>query len=245
MRNSINKNAGTAIGTIASPGIGTVIGYGMDQGRQAKRQAQEQADNQESRIAAAQAQRDANITKLKELFGIGSTTEATTNARTLNDAINKYYKLQSTQNLRQADTGFESASRIGRQNLARVGQLGGGLEAGAKAATLSDYLRTRQKAIASAAGQRDALRNRLTSQRLGLEQQISTGQTANPDFQNVIANRDAELSSAQSNVVPAAIGNAFTTAGSTYFQGRQQEAMGNQGMQAFGLGSSSNRGSIT
>jgi hypothetical protein len=241
----VGENKGAVIGTAAMPGVGTLLGYTYDEGEKAKDAAQEQADNEAARLAAAQAQRDANLTKLRELFGIGNTNDAATNARTLNDAIKRLYSTMASQGLRQADTGFADASRTSRQNLARVGQLGSGLEAGAKSATLSDYLRARQQAIVSAAGQRDSLRNQLTNQRMGLEQQIATGTQANPDFQSVIANRDATLSSAQRNVIPAAIGQAFTTAGNTYFNGKTQEAAGNQGLQAFNFSQASNRGSIT
>jgi hypothetical protein len=214
-------------------------------GRKAKRSAEEEADAQARALQDAQNMRNANIAKLRELFGIGDTAAASSNAQTLNDAIKRLYATMASQGLRQADSGFADASRTSRQNLARVGQLGSGLEANAKSATLSDYLRARQKAITNAAGQRDSLRNQLNSQRMGLEQQIATGQVANPDFQSIIANRDASLSAARSNVVPSAIGQGLTVAGNAYFTGKTQEAQGNQGLNVFNFSNSNNRGSIT
>lgn len=220
-------------------------GYSVYSGEEAKKDAQHRAKQQEGRLQAQQAERDANIGKIRETYGIGGSEAAQTNARTLADSIKQYYNSQLQTNLNNADNQFASTSRTSRQNLARVGQLGSGLDVASKSGTLGDYLKARQTAISSASSARDRLQSSLTGQRLGYENQISGGTLANPDFGAVSAQRDAALSQAQSNVTPAAIGNLFNTAGSTYFNGRLQEAQGNQGLSAFNFSNGNNRGSIT
>lgn len=220
-------------------------GYGAYSSEQARKDAKRRAGAQEDRLRQQEAERNANLGKVREAYGIGGTAAAQTNARTLADAINSYYQTSLSNNLREADNQYAGASRTSRQNLARVGQLGSGLDTASRSGTLSDYLKARQAAISTAGSSRDRLQNSLTSQRMGFENQISGGTMANPDFGAISAQRDATLAQAQSNVAPAALGSLFKTAGNTYFQGRIQEAQGNQGLQAFGFGNSNNRGSIT
>lgn len=240
-----NHYKNTGIGSVVAPGIGTIIGYQMDEGAQARTDAQDAADNEAQRIKAAQAHRDALLGRLGELYGIGSSTDAQTNQRTIADAIRQFYQAQLSTNLRNSEDQYASTSRVSRQNLARVGQLGSGLDASARSGTLADFLKSRQLAITQAQGSRDALQNKITGQRMNLEQAISTGQVANPDFSSYAAQRDQALSEAQRNIVPQAVGNLFNAAGQTYFNGRMQEAQGNQGLSAFGFSNNSNRGSIT
>jgi len=220
-------------------------GYGIYSSEQAKSEAKNRASQEEDRLRTQQAGRDANIEKIREAFGVGSTDAAQTNSRSLADRINQYYQSQLDTNLKATDNQFANTSRTSRQNLARVGQLGSGLDTSNQAGNLADYLKARSNAVSTAASAKDRLSNTLTSQRLNYENQVSGGTNANPDFGAISAARDSTLSQAQSQVAPAALGNLFNTAGSTYFNGRLQEAQGNQGMQAFGFSNSSNRGSIT
>jgi hypothetical protein len=220
-------------------------GYGVYSGEQAKNAAKNRADAEANRLKDQQAGRDANIAKIRESFGVGTSAEAQGNARTLADRINQFYQNQLSSNLKASDDQYASTSRTSRQNLARVGQLGSGLDTSNKSGNLADYLRSRSNAVASAAGSRDRLTNSLTNQRLGYENQVSGGTVANPDFGAISASRDATLSQAQGQVAPAAVGNLFNTAGSTYFNGKVQEAQGNQGLQAFGFSDSTNRGRIS
>lgn len=239
-----NHYVGTGVGTAILPGVGTALGYQYDVGEQARDDAQGAADAEAARIAAAQAQRDANIAKLRSLFGIGTGAEAQANKGRLDDALNQYYQMVLQQGLAQTERGFGDASRTSRQNLARVGQLGSGLDADAQASNLSDFIRGRQRAISQAAGQKESLSRSLGSQRQNLESSIATGTMANPDFSSLAAQRDSTLAQARSNVAPAAIGSLFNQAGSTYFNGRVQEAQGNQGLAAFGL-TGGNQGRIS
>lgn len=237
---------GTALGTVFGGPIGGLAGYGLVDQPYAAQQASEQAlADEEARVAEAIARRDANIAQLRGLFGVGDGADAKNNARTLADAVNNYYQQYLRQNLGQAEQGFAGASRVSRQNLARVGQLGSGLDAGAQSSNLADFLRARQRAIAGAAGARDSLTSSLTSQRLGLENQLASGSQANPDFSAMAAQRDNTLQQAQRNIIPAALGDLFTQAGNVYFQGLTQGAQGNQGLQAFGVGSNGSGGRIS
>jgi hypothetical protein len=220
-------------------------GYGVYEGEQAKNSAKNRADAEANRLRQQQAGRDANIAKIREAYGVGGTETAQTNARSLADRINQYYQSQLDTNLKATDDQFANTSRTSRQNLARVGQLGSGLDSSNRSGNLADYLRARSNAVSTAASKKDQLANSLTSQRLSYENQVSGGTTANPDFGAISAQRDSTLSQAQSQVAPAAIGNLFNTAGSTYFTGKQQEAQGNQGLQAFGFSTSTNRGNIS
>jgi hypothetical protein len=246
IKDDVKPWAGTAIGTLVAPGLGTLLGYGMvDQPRAAQRDAEEALGNEQQRIADAIARRNANIAQLRGLFGVGDSADAKNHARTIADAVNNYYQQYLRNNLRQAEQGFAGASRVSRQNLARVGQLGSGLDAGAQSSNLADFLRARQRAITSASSARDGLTASLTSQRLGLENQIGSGSQANPDFAAYAAQRDNTLQQAQKNIIPAALGDLFTNAGQAYFMGRTQEAQGNQGLQAFGLSGGGTGGRVT
>lgn len=220
-------------------------GYSAYAGEQARKDAKDRTRDQERKAREQEGVRKANIGKIREAYGIGDSTTAQTNARTLADAINNYYKTQLSTNLKEADDQFASTSRTSRQNLARVGQLGSGLDTASRSGTLADFLKARQTGIVAAAGAKDRLVNNLTNQRLGYENAVSGGTMANPDFGAISTQRDATLSQAQSQVAPAAIGNLFTTAGNTYFNGRVQEAQGNQGLEAYGFSNSNKRGSIT
>lgn len=226
----------------ATAAAGTAAG--AVEGRRARKKAEGRARDEERRVKAEQARRDANLGKVREAYGIGGSAEAQTNQRTLADALREVYQANLGANLREADAGFARTSRTSRQNLARVGQLGSGLDAQAQAGTLSDYLKARRQAVAAAGGARDRLQSSLDSQRLGFEGQVSAGTLANPDFGAIAAQRQGTIQEAQSQVAPQAIGSLFQAAGDTYFQGSQQEAQGNQGMRAFGF-SSQNRGRIS
>jgi hypothetical protein len=234
IKESVKPYAGTLAGTLVAPGVGTLVGYGMvDQPRAQQQDAEDALASEQDRISDAIARRNANIAQLRSLFGVGDSSDAKVNARSIADAISNYYQQYLRQNLSQAEQGFAGSSRVSRQNLARVGQLGSGLDAGAQSSNLADFLRARQRAIAGASSARDNLTSSLTSQRLGLEGQVASGSQANPDFAAFAAQRDNTLQQAQKNIIPAAIGDLFTNAGQAYFTGRTQEAQGNQGLQAF------------
>lgn len=202
------------------------------------------AKEAEERQRRIEAERAANIGKIREQYGIGDSELAQTNQRTIADAINQYYQSILQQNTNSANQQFATSSRTSRQNLARIGQLGGGLDSAARSGTLADFLRSRQQALASAGSARDALKGNLDTQRLGYENAVSGGTVANPDFNAIATQRQNALSQAKSNILPRAVGDLFTTAGNTYFNGRMQEAQGNQGLQAFNF-TSSNAGRIT
>lgn len=239
-----NHNIGTTVGTVAMPGIGTVLGMQYDEGKQGARDAQDQVDAETARQQGIINERNANIDKIREAFGIGSSTTAHDNATRLGDTINQYYNDYLSQNLHSVDDQYAAASRTSRQNLARVGQLGSGLDSANRSTTLADYLRGRQEAVAKAGSAKDSLSASLANQRMGFENQISGG-GANPDFAGVANQQQALLSSAQSAIPSNAIGNLFSIAGQTYMQGAQQQAAGNQGLSAFGFSNNNNSGRIS
>lgn len=212
---------------------------------EARRLNEQHLAEEQSRIAGEQAQRNQNIARLRAVYGIGDDASAQGNAHTLADTLRQYYQGVLGTNLRAADSQYATTSRQSRQNLARVGQLGSGLDAQSQAGTLSDYLRARQQAVLQASQARDSLSASLAGQRMGFENQINGGSIASPDFGAIAAQRDAALQQAQAQIAPAALGHLFTVAGQGYQQGRIQEAQGNQGMQAFGFGSSGGGGRIT
>lgn len=241
----VDNHAGAAVGTAALPGVGTLLGDSMyDQPREAAQAAHDADVAEQQRRDRAIQLRDANLTKLRSLFGIGNDADAAKHAGTIAEFLRTYYQGVLQQGLGQSEQAFADTSRTSRQNLARVGQLDSGLDAGAQSSNLADFIRARQRAISGAASARDALSGQLTTKRLGLESQISGGQMANPDFGSIAADRNLTLSQAQQNIPNQAIGDLFNTAGSTYFNGRVQEAQGNQGLQAFGF-TANNEGRIS
>lgn len=205
---------------------------------------EEQLRKEEQRQAEQEARIASNIARIRSMFGMGDDETAQSAGQTLARTINEYYRNTLRQNLSSVDNAYGQARRRSRQNLARVGQLGGGLDAASQSGSLADYLRERQRAISRSEGARDQLRGNLTNQRLSLERQVSTGDMADPDFSSIASQRDAALAQAQSAIPSMAIGNAFKVAGNTYTSGRMAEGYGNRGLKIFGL-NDSNSGSIT
>lgn len=230
-----NQTSGEFYANQLTGGIQGLLGNPIGQNEQ-RRLEEIHLKEEQARQKQQRDIRDNNIAQLRAVYGIGDTGEAKNNAHTLADFLGHYYQDLLGVNLREADNQFASTSRQSRQNLARVGQLGSGLDAQAQAGTLSDYLRARQQAVIQASGARDRLNAGLTGQRLGFESQISGGGMANPDFGSIASQRDLTLQQAQAQIAPAAIGHLFNVAGAGYMNGRIQEAQGNQGMQAFGFG---------
>jgi hypothetical protein len=223
---------------------GIVPGYFMNESEKKERQAKDRAQEAENRQRAIEAERAANIGKIREQYGIGDSELAKTNQRTIADAINQYYQSLLQQNTNSANQQFATASRTSRQNLARIGQMGGGLDSAARSGTLADFLRARQDALTQASSARDAFKGNIDSQRLGYENAVSGGTVATPDFNAIQSQRSNLLKQAQGNIIPQMVGNLFTTAGNTYFNAKMQEAQGNQGLQAFNF-TNSNGGRIT
>ncbi|HYE07657.1 MAG TPA: hypothetical protein VEL07_19215 [Planctomycetota bacterium] len=215
------------------------------QGAAEGRAGEARYQSEQARVEAEQAERDGYIRQLRGVYGIGEDGEAQQNARTLADFLRTYYEESLGANLGAVDQQYASTSRRSRQNLARVGQLGSGLDAQSQAGNLSDYLRARQQAVMQASGARDRLNTGLTGQRMSFENQIASGGMASPDFAGIAAQRDAQLAQAQAQIAPAAVGHLFNVAGAGYQNGRIQEAVGNQGMQAFGFGGGGSSGRIS
>lgn len=218
-------------------------GYSISAQHDAQASAENKARAEQRRIRDIGRARDANLAKVREAYGIGQSSTAQGNAKSLADSIDEYYRDSLNANLKGVDDQFANVSRTSRQNLARVGQLGSSLDSSTKSGNLADFIRGRQTAVSKAAAARDSLSGQLSNQRLNLENSITAG-GANPDFAAIASQQRGVLDQAKSSVAPAAIGNLFNVAGSTYFTGRQQEAEGNQGLQAFGF-TSSNGGRIS
>jgi hypothetical protein len=219
--------------------------YQMNQAHEAQNTAERHAKAEADRLQGIQNDRNANIAKVDAAYGVGTSPEAQKNASTLADSINNYYNDYLSNSLKSVDNQYAGVSRTSRQNLARTGQLGSSLDTGAQSSNLADFLRGRQQAVASAASAKSNLASQLSQQRINLDNQISGGTVANPDVASLAGQQQSVIRSAQSQIAPNAIGSLFNTAGSTYFNGQTQSAQGNQGLQAFGFGTSNNRGKIT
>lgn len=202
--------------------------------------ARENAASEQAALEASQGRRDGLIAQLRETFGLGTTQNAATNARTLSDYLSRYQRSALNANLGDIDQRYGAATRVSRQNLARVGQLGSGLDASAARGNLSDFIRSRQKAVAAAAKSKQELSTDLTATRVGLEGQINDGTLANPDFTALGRQNLSRIDSAQRDLLPAAVGQAFRQAGETYRGGQVAAANGNQGLTFFGGGGGSN-----
>jgi hypothetical protein len=213
------------------------------------RQAQAQADDEKRRIQAQLDQRNANVRQLNALFGIGDGNDAMANQKRLADYLDRYYRAFLDSQLGQVDRQYGDATRRTRQNLARVGQLGSGLDTNARRESLSDYLHGRQQAVVRASQAREALDSSLHGQRLSLEQQLNAGTVANPDYASYLRQQQQTIDQAQAAIPANTIGQVFDVAGEAYRNGRLQEAQGNQGLNAYfgggGAGGSSRGGRIT
>lgn len=225
------------VASVVSPMLAPVgAGLGWMQHR-AQGAASDAAEGERIRLQQAQAQRDANIARLREIYGIGTSQTAQTNKMSIDDAIKQYYQSLLKGGSQQAQDRYSDLTLANRQNLARRGNTGGSVEGSVKAKTLSQYLLDRQNAIAKAASQSQSLRSSLDTQRTGIESGLQSGSIANPDFSSYIANRENTLRSANANVIPAAIGQELSTAGGIFKNGMLQGAYGNQGNRIFTSGS--------
>ena len=204
--------------------------------RVAARQAERRQKEAEARVAAEQARRDEHIGRIRDLFGVGTGADSATNSERLSNLLNQYYRDSLDTGLKGVTEGYAGASRVSRQNLARSGQMGSGLDTAAKTDNLAEFLRQRQGAVQQAAQRKNDLASSLAALRTNLEGQVSSGTMTNPDFTNIAQQQLGLAEQARANVAPSAVGNAFRQAGSTYYNGRIQEAQGNQGLRIFGMG---------
>jgi hypothetical protein len=210
-----------------------------------QRAADAQVAQEKAAIEQEQATRHANVSRIRALFGVGDSVDAGQNAHRLADYLDRYYRSFLDNQLGQVDRNYGDATRQTRQNLARVGQLGSGLETSSRSATLSDYLRQRQQAVTNASQARSSLDASLTGQRMNLEQQVGAGTVANPDYASYLRNQQAMIDQAQAQIPANQIGQSFDVAGEAYRTGRIQTAVGNQGLSAFSPSGSSGSGRIS
>jgi DNA-binding transcriptional MerR regulator len=205
------------------------------------RRAEQQQREAEERVRQEQARRDQYISRIRDLFGVGTGADSETNSARLSQMLDQFYRDALETNLSGVNKGYSGASRVSRQNLARAGQLGSSLDASTRGGNLAEFLRQRQASVQRAAQQKSDLASSLASLRTGLEGQVSSGSLTNPDFTSLANQQLSLVEQARSNLVPQAVGNAFRQAGDTYFNGRVQEAQGNRGLQVFGMGGGSGR----
>jgi hypothetical protein len=221
-----------AVMQAATGGMATQAVSSRIEGRRAERAEQEA----QARVAAEQARRNEHIGRIKDLFGVGTGADSATNSARISQLLDQYYRDALNVGLKGVTDSYSGASRISRQNLARAGQLGSGLDASTKSGNLAEFLRQRQGAVQQAAQRKSDLASSLAALRTNLEGQVSGGTLTNPDFTNIAQQQLGLAEQARANLVPAAVGNAFRHAGSTYYNGRVQEAQGNQGLRIFGMG---------
>jgi hypothetical protein len=208
-----------------------------------KRRAERAQKEAEQRVKQEQERRDTYIGKIRDLFGVGTGGDSETNSARLSQLLDTYYRDALDTNLEGVNRGYSSASRISRQNLARSGQLNSGLDSTTRGGNLAEFLRQRQGAVQRSAQQKSDLSSSLAALRTNLEGQVSSGSMTNPDFTNFANQQLGLVEQARSNLIPQSVGNAFRQAGSTYYNGRVQEADGNQGLRVFGGGGGGGGGS--
>lgn len=209
----------------------STVGSNIEQRRAARAQRE-----QEDRVRQEQGRRDTYIGKIKDLFGVGTGADSATNSERLSKLLDQYYRDALDTNLGGVNQNYSGASRVSRQNLARSGQLGSGLDSSTRGGNLAEFLRQRQGAVQKAAQQKSDLASSLAALRTGLEGQVSSGSMTNPDFTSLATQQLGVVDQARANLVPQAVGSAFRQAGSTYYNGRVQEAQGNQGLRVFSGG---------
>ncbi len=211
-------------------GYTTAAGLAMDaKARMDNRIAADRDNAIAQGIKDDQARRDYNIARVNSAFGIGDDATSKANAQTLASHLNDYYTNYLGEGLHQVNQGYDAANRTNRQNLARSGQIGGGVDAQQSGQTLSQYIQGRQQALGNAATAKTQLNNALTTQRQGIVSSI-TSNNANPDFSNLATEQSAALSNARSQLPTQQLANLFNVAGSTYNQGAVQNAWGNVGL---------------
>lgn len=148
-------------------------------------------------------------------------------------------------NTQDLNDQFTASTTGNRWALADRGLLGGSDDAGLQRQALSELIAGRQKVVAAGRDARRMGQMQLTNQRLNLEQQVAAGTQLNPDLTANMQQVQMGLDTARSQIVPNAVGNAFTTIGQTAGQvianggGRQTR------MPAASSANSSSTGTIT
>jgi hypothetical protein len=208
----------------------------------ARRQAERQAGEEKARLQQEQDRRNGYVAQIRDLFGVGTGAGSAANGQRIADYLNQFYRDKLGSNLSGVTEGFSGASRVSRQNLARAGQLGSGLDTSAQAGNLADFLRGRQRAVGDAAKARDDLSQSFAGLRTNLENSVSSGSLTNPDFASFASQQKNLFDTARANIVPNQIGQVFRQAGDTYYNGATQQAQGNQGLRAFGFGGGGSAG---
>jgi len=201
-----------------------------------RRQAERQAAAEQARLQQEQDRRDGYVGQIKDLFGVGTGATSASNNQRLTESLNQYYRDALQNDLSGVTAGYSGASRVSRQNLARAGQLGSGLDTSSQAGNLADFLRGRQTAVQDASKKKSDLASALEGLRTNLENGVSSGSLTNPDFSNFAGQQGNIISQARAQIIPNQVGQVFRQAGDTYYNGRTQMAQGNQGLQTFGFG---------
>lgn len=202
----------------------------------ARRQASREAEAEKARIQQEQDRRNGYVSQIADLFGKGTGATSAANGQHLSDALSQYYRDALSGNLNSVTQGYSGASRVSRQNLARAGQLGSSLDTSAQAGNLADFLRGRQRSVQDAAQKKSDLQSALEGLRVNLTNSVSSGSMTNPDFSALATQQSNIINQARTNLVPNQVGQVFRQAGDTYYNGRQAQAQGNQGLQSFGFG---------
>lgn len=213
--------------------------YSAAQGSQDRREAQAEADRIRETEEERQARTDGNILRLREQYGVGDTWAAEHNRGMIDDWLGKY----ETDSLRENNAALDEAHKgneiESRRQLSRQGLLGGAVDLQAQRKALNDYVTGRQRAVAGAKESRRQVEMGMTSHRQNLEQQIMAGTQANPDWTEINNDQSRQLESARQNIVPQAMGDAFTIAGNAYRQDQAARGAGNRGFTMGGGGGAS------
>lgn len=229
-------NAEWVTNSATGGGLNLILGDPIGQ-RVAGREAEARTAEERRTIEERQRRRTEDLTKLRAAFGQGDSLDAQGNSKRLGEYLQQYYDAYLTNQLGQVDSAYADTSRRSRQNLARVGQLGSGLDTASRRQTLSEYLRQRQDAVVRAAQAKSALEASVQGQRQSLEQQIGAGTIVNPDYQSYIRQQQSTIDQARAAIPANQLGQVFDVAGEQYRTGRLQEVQGNQGLSAyFGAG---------
>lgn len=117
---------------------------------------------------------------------------------------------------------FVATTTANRWSLSDRGLLGGSVDAGTQRRQLSELVGARQKVVAAARDARRNVQQQLTNQRMNLEAQIASGAQVNPDFAGLQEQTQMGLETARSQIVPNAVGNAFTQVGGAVGAGIEQ-----------------------
>ena len=225
---AISPGWGTAIGAVVGAGTGALAGNATYE-----QQLQAKKDQQSQEALAGQQQRDieAKIAAARTAFGQGTGPASLANSQRLKDYQNQLWRSNYEGALGQAESQYSGGLSSTRQQLARAGLLGSGMEGMAIGNLQQQLLGGRMGAATGANQAQQQFQTGQSQQLAGLESAIRGGGTVSPEQLAGLQNNVSYMKNAASPTMAwqTAGGDISQQLASGYASGQMANAYGRRG----------------